>query len=298
MMERADLKIIDAIARLGTVTKAAKELHLTQSAISHAIKRLENTTGVKFWQKSGRNLTLTPAGERLLTHARRLLPQFEHIEQEIKGFASGLQGKLRIGMECYPCFQWLLKIVAPFLKAYPQVDVDVLKEFQFAGLAGLFNYDIDILVTPDPVFRPGLEFIPVFDYEQVLVIGPNHPLQGKPHVEARDLLQETLITYPIEASRLDIFTHCLLPAGGSVRKHKKMESTEIILQMVAANRGVTVLPKWLVEEQAAQFAISGIQIGTAGLHKQIFLGLREDAGRPQYQREFIELALGNVREGK
>ncbi|MCC2607005.1 LysR family transcriptional regulator [Planctobacterium marinum] len=294
MLERSDLMLIDAIDRLGTVTKAADELYLSQSAISHAIKRLETTMGVKFWKKSGRNLVLTPAGKRLLTHARRLLPQFEHIEQEISGFKSGVQGKLRIGMECYPCFQWLLKIVAPFLKAYPQVDVDVLKEFQFAGLAGLFNYDIDILVTPDPVFRPGLEFIPVFAYEQVLVVNSQHALLQKPFAEPRDLLQETLLSYPIEDSRLDIYTQFLLPVGGSVRKHKKIENTEIILQMVAANRGVTVLPRWLIEEHREQFDISALPLGNTGIHKQIYLGVREDSDPPKFQRDFVSLAL----EGK
>lgn len=290
MLERSDLMLIDAIDRLGTVTKAAEELYLSQSAISHAIKRLEHTMGVKFWQKSGRNLVLTAAGKRLLTHARRVLPQFEHIEQEIAGFKSGVQGKLRIGMECYPCFQWLLKIVAPFLKAYPQVDVDVLKEFQFAGLAGLFNYDIDILVTPDPVFRPGLEFIPVFAYEQVLVVNSQHALLQKPFAEPQDLLQETLLSYPIEDSRLDIYTQFLLPVGGSVRKHKKIENTEIILQMVAANRGVTVLPRWLVEEHRPQFDISVLSLGKDGIHKHIYLGVRVDREAPQYQQAFIELA--------
>lgn len=290
MLERSDLMLIDAIDRLGTVTRAAEELYLSQSAISHAIKRLEHTMGVKFWQKSGRNLVLTAAGKRLLTHARRVLPQFEHIEQEIAGFKSGVQGKLRIGMECYPCFQWLLKIVAPFLKAYPQVDVDVLKEFQFAGLAGLFNYDIDILVTPDPVFRPGLEFIPVFAYEQVLVVNSQHALLQKPFAEPEDLLQETLLSYPIEDSRLDIYTQFLLPVGGSVRKHKKIENTEIILQMVAANRGVTVLPRWLVDEHRTQFDISALSLGKDGIHKHIYLGIRVDSEAPQYQQAFIELA--------
>lgn len=290
MLERMDLLIIDTIARTGTVTRAAEELHLTQSALSHAIKRLESQTGVQFWQKSGRTLVLTQAGERLLAFARRVLPQFEHMEQEIKAYAAGEQGKLRIGMECYPCFQWLLKIVAPFLKAFPNVDVDVLKEFQFGGMAALFNYDVDILVTPDPIFKEGVEYLPVFEYEQVLVTAKDHELAVKEHIVAQDLKQQTLITYPVENSRLDIFTQLLLPENCGVHKHKKVETTEIILQMVEANRGVTVLPRWLVEEQNEGFDLCAIKIGPVGLRKHIYLGLREETQQPKYIQHFMKMA--------
>ena len=291
MLERMDLLIIETIHRTGTVTRAAEELNLTQSAVSHAIKRLENGMDVQFWQKSGRKLHLTQAGERLLAFARRILPQFEHMEQEINAYAAGEQGKLRIGMECYPCFQWLLKIVAPFLKAYPNVDVDVLKEFQFGGMSALFNYDIDVLVTPDPIFKDGVEYVPVFEYEQVLVTSSHHILANKEHIEARDLKQQTLITYPVENSRLDIFTQLLTPNSASVKKHKKVETTEIILQMVEANRGVTVLPRWLVEEQSDTFDLTAIKIGPQGLSKNIYLGLRNEPLRPKFIDHFMRMAL-------
>ncbi|MFX4635605.1 LysR substrate-binding domain-containing protein, partial [Acinetobacter baumannii] len=87
------------------------------------------------------------------------------------------RGALRIGMECHPCYQWLLKIVSPYLAAWPAVDVDVKQKFQFGGIGALFGYEIDMLVTPDPLYKAGLVFEPVFDYEQVLVVGPGHPLR-------------------------------------------------------------------------------------------------------------------------
>jgi len=76
----------------------------------------------------------------------------------------------------------------------------------------------------------------------------HHPLAEKPFVTPKDLSNETLITYPVELSRLDVFTHFLTPANCTVRQHKTIETTEIILQMVAAGRGVTALPKWLIDE--------------------------------------------------
>src|SRR5690606_30092766 len=91
-------------------------------------------------------------------------------ERQLEQFARGERGTLRIGMECHPCYQWLLKIAAPFLDAWPDVDLDVIQKFQFGGIDALYGHDIDILVTPDPLDQRELLFEPVFDYEQVLVV--------------------------------------------------------------------------------------------------------------------------------
>src|SRR6185503_5890591 len=100
-----------------------------------------------------------------------------------------------------------------------------------------------LLVTPDPLLKPGLRFEPVFDYEQVLVVHKNHPWASQEEVRPEQLNQETLITYPVPIERLDIYNMFLLPANVAPRKHKTIETTDIMLQMVASGRGVTALPK-------------------------------------------------------
>ena len=135
MIDRQHLRIVRAIDAEGTMTEAAKSLFLTQSALSHAMKKLEAHFEVPLWKKEGRRLTLTQAGQSVLGLAHRVLPQFEHTEAQLRRFADGKQGILRIGMECYPCFEWLLKVVAPFLKAFPDVDVDVRRAFSADHLA-------------------------------------------------------------------------------------------------------------------------------------------------------------------
>src|SRR5690606_10594251 len=106
---------------------------------------------------------------------KRVLPQLERIDEVLDQYAKGEKGALNIGMECHPCYQWLLRVVNPFLQQWPDVDVDVTQKFQFGGLAALFNYEIDLLVTPDPVLKEGVVFTPVFPYEQVLVVNEQHP---------------------------------------------------------------------------------------------------------------------------
>ena len=199
--------------------------------------------GAPLWQREGRRLRLTQAGRHLLAVAQRVLPQLEQAEERLRQLACGEAGTLRIGMECHPRCHWLLKVVAPYLAAWPGVDVDVKQKFQFGGIGALFDHEIDLLVTPDPLPRPGLRFEPVFDYEQVLVVSRQHPLANVRCVRPQQLAGETLITYPVQRQRLDIYTRFLAPAGVEPLRHKTLEDTGIMLQMVASGRGVTALPR-------------------------------------------------------
>lgn len=290
MIERIHLSLIREVDRRGSLTAAADVLCLTQSALSHTVKKLEQQLGTPVWTREGRSLRLTQAGRYLLALSERVLPQLEHAERLMREYASGERGTLRIGMECHPCYQWLLKVVDPYLAAWPEVDVDVKQRFQFGGLKALHGYEIDLLVTPDPLFKPGLNFVPVFDYEQVLVVASSHRLAGRAHVEPADLSNDVLITYPVDLERLDIYNQFFLPAGCAPRQRKTIETTDIMLQMVASGRGVAALPRWLVDEYAGRMAVAPVRLGPDGVFKQIFLGTREVDAGTAYLDAFIEIA--------
>lgn len=290
ILERTHLAIIHEVDRCGSLTAAADALHLTQSALSHTIRKLEQQLGVLIWRREGRSLRPTQAGEYLLAMANRLLPQFAHAEARMQQYAQGERGTLRIGMECHPCYQWLLKVVSPYLERWQDVDVDVKQKFQFGGIGALFGHEIDVLVTPDPLHKPGLHFEPVFDYEQVLAVAQKHPFATLPHVVPDQLTNETLITYPVAIERLDIYNQFLSPSSISPKRHKVIETTDIMLQMVASGRGVAALPRWLVDEYSRKMAIAPVRLGSQGIAKQIFLGVREADLDVDYLRAFVELA--------
>jgi LysR family transcriptional regulator for metE and metH len=284
------LEILTAIKEHGTLTKAADSLHLSQSALSHSIKKLEGQIATPIWKKEGRNLRLTAAGERIQTLANRVLPQFLHTELLLSQIAKGEMGSLRIGMECHPCYQWLLRVIQPYLEQWPDIDMDVKQEFQFGALGALLSYEIDVLITPDPLFKPKIEYIPVFDYEHRLVVSASHELAKKGFVLPEQLNEEVLFSYPVEPLRLDIFSQFLNPAKCSVKKHKYIETTEIMLQMVAAGRGVCALPGWLVDEYSKSMPIKSIRFGEKGIRKQIFVGVRKDEQHIDYLNDFIAQA--------
>lgn len=292
MLERIHLAIVQEVENQGSLTAAAGVLCLTQSALSHSMRKLEQQLGTDIWLREGRSLRLTQAGQYLLAVANRVLPQLDLAEERLRQFAQGERGTLRIGMECHPCYQWLLKVVSPYLAAWPDVDVDVKQKFQFGGIGALFGYEIDLLVTPDPLFKPGLVFEPVFDYEQVLVVAKGHPLAKAAYAKPQQLTREVLVTYPVEPDRLDIYNQFLMPAGVSPRRHKTIETTDIMLQMVASGRAVAALPRWLVQEYAGKIDVAPVRLGPRGIQKHIYLGAREADTHVDYLRAFVELARG------
>jgi LysR family transcriptional regulator for metE and metH len=123
MIELSHLKIMIALHEKGTLTQAAEALCLTQSALSHQIRPLEKKLNVKLWQRCGRRLRLTSAGELLLKVGKQTVPTLEQTEMTLKAMGQGLQGLLRIGVECYPCHEWLTQVIAKFLQTSPNIDI-------------------------------------------------------------------------------------------------------------------------------------------------------------------------------
>jgi LysR family transcriptional regulator for metE and metH len=290
MLDYQHLAILREVDRSGSVTAAAERLNVSQSALSHMIRKVEDRYGVKLWLKQGRGLRFTQAGEYLLGLAQRVLPQMEHAERVLTDFAQGRRGVLRTGMECHPCQRWLMRLTPRYLAAWPDVDLDVRTAFRFDGVAALLGHEIDLLITPDPIDLAELLFTPVIDYELVLVVHEAHPLAQSDWATPPDLLDEVLITVPVGIERLDIYTQFLVPGQCRPRQHRTAETTDLMLQLVAARRGVSVLPDWLVREEGAQLLIRAVRLGKGGINKSINLGVRRGEEGIAYIAGFLSLA--------
>jgi LysR family transcriptional regulator for metE and metH len=293
MIKRVHLEIVREVQRTGSLIKAVEKLCLTQSALSHSISKLELKLGTDIWLRDGRNVRLTPAGELLHDLACRILPDLEHCEHMLEETVGGKRGILRIGMECHPCYRWLQSVITPFLPTWETVDIDIKQQFQFDGLTALCNADLDLLVTPDPVPTPRIDFLPVFDYELVLVLADDHPHATRAFIKPEDLMDEILFTYPVSMNRLDIYNYFLNPAAVLPREQKTLESTEIMLQMVAAGRGVSALPRWLVTQYPEHRGLILKPLGKKGVFKKIYLGIHENKLDIEYIQEFISMAREN-----
>ena len=289
MIEHSHLKIIQALHDNGTLTKAAIALSLSQSALSHQIRYLEKKLQVALWEKEGRNLRLTQAGELLLQTAQQVLPVLKQAEQSLIAYGEGRQGILRIGVECYPCYEWLTKVIGNFLQQMPDIDIDVINKFQFSGLEGLLNHHIDVLVTPDKEINPDIHYEAMMDYELVLLMPAKHPLSRKKNILPEHLSEETLLVFPVPLERLDIMTLFLNPACIRPAHLKRVESIELMTQLVISGRGMCVLPHWLAQTYTQKMALRQARIGTKGIHKKLYLALRHQDKEVPYMQKFIAM---------
>ena len=287
MIERSHLKIIQALHANGTLTEAANALCLSQPALSHQISYLEKKLGVALWEREGRNLRLTQAGTLLLDVANQVLPVLSQAEKTLQAYSEGRQGILRIGVECYPCFEWLTGVIGQYMQQMPDIDIDIVQKFQFSGLEGLLNHHIDVLITPDLVKKEKIEYEILAEYQLVLLAAAGHPLAECKQLTPELLSKETLLTFPVPLERLDILTHFMTPTHLEPAKLKQIESLEIMLQMTALQRGVCVLPEWLADIKNRDSRFKKIRIGKKGLYQKLYLAMREPDKTIPYIRQFI-----------
>ncbi|MFO7769813.1 MAG: LysR family transcriptional regulator [Roseovarius gahaiensis] len=289
-IELRHLRTIRAIQQAGGIARAADLLHITQSALSHQIKGLEDQAGVELFVRRSKPLKLSAAGQRLLRVAEKVLPEVEALEGEFGGLRQGSAGRMHIAIECHACFDWLFPVLEQFRKAWPEVDVDIRPGLAFDALPALRKEEVDLVVSSDPEDLPGIQFKPLFDYEPVFVASSQHPLAQKPFVEAEDFRGETLISYPVDRSRLDVFTELLTPAKVEPRSIRQVELTAVILLLVASNRGVAVLPDWVVREVRTSSDYVTRPITDKGLTKRLYAAIRDDDADKPFVAHLVRLA--------
>lgn len=289
-LEFRHLRTIRAIHQAGGVARAADILNITQSALSHQLKGLEDQAGVELFARRTKPLRLSAAGLKMLKLAEEVLPRVEALEEEFRAMIAGKMGRLHIAIECHACFDWLFPVLERFRHAWPDVDVDIRPNLAFAALSALAREEVDLVISSDPEEIPGITFTPLFDYEPRFIASSQHPLAAKPFIEAEDFRDEVLLTYPMDRTRLDIFTGLLNPARVEPRQVRPIELTAVILLLVASNRGVAVLPDWVLREVKYSTDYVTKPVTEGGLTKRLYAATREEDTVKPFMAHFLRLA--------
>ncbi|MBN9674888.1 LysR family transcriptional regulator [Salipiger bermudensis] len=289
-IEFRHLRTIKAVHEAGSLARAADQLNITQSALSHQIKGLEEQAGIELFVRRSKPMRLSAAGMRLLRLAEQVLPQVEAAQAEFAGLRAGRSGRLHIAIECHACFEWLFPVLEAFRKSWPDVDVDIRPGLAFDALPALQKEDVDVVISSDPEALPDVTFTPLFDYSPVFVAAASHPLAEKPFIDATDFRGETLITYPVDRARLDIFSQLLSPAKVEPAVIRQVELTAVILLLVASNRGVSVLPDWVVREVKYNSDYVTRPLTEHGLTRTLYAATRSDDLEKPYMADLIRLA--------
>ncbi|MBT3146853.1 LysR family transcriptional regulator [Neptunomonas phycophila] len=290
MIELRHLKTLSALRDAGSLVEAADRVHLTQSALSHQIKDLEDRLNCSLFIRKTKPICFTSAGQRLLTLADEVLPMIRNTERDIARLAGGEAGRLNISIDCHSCFDWLMPTIDHFRQHWPEVEMDLSSGFTFQPLPALARGDLDLVITSDPEPRATITYIPLFSYESLLAVGKRHRLANKKYVHATDLESETVITYPVDQNRLDLFTRFLEPAGVEPHDTRTAELTLMILQLVASGRGVAALPNWALHEYLQRDYVAAKSLGERGVWCTLYAAIREDQKNSEFMVDFLDTA--------
>nr|WP_298412240.1 LysR family transcriptional regulator [uncultured Halomonas sp.] len=290
MLELRHLRTLIALRDAGSLVEAAERVHLTQSALSHQIKDLEERLNSPLFLRKTRPVVFTRAGERLLALAEQILPQVRMAERDLVRLAGEEQGRLHMAIECHSCFQWLMPTIDHFRDHWPEVEVDIPGGRSFDPLPALAREQLDLVITADPQPLAGVHYEPLFRYEGLLALSRQHPLADKPYVTAQELAQETLIIYPVEHSRLDVFTQFLEPAKVTPKEIRTAELTVMMMQLVASGRGVCALPNWALTEYLERGYVRALALGEKGIWSTLFAAIREEQRELPWMEDFLRTA--------
>jgi len=287
MIEIRHLRTLAALAESGSLSQAAKRLHLTQSALSHQLRGLESHYATPVVKRNGQTVELTEAGQRLLLLARSVLSNIQSTERDLARLANVPSGTLRIALECHTCFDWLMPVMDTFRKNWPEVELDLVSGFH-PDPAELLRQDrADLVIGSDNKRRTGIVNHPLFRFEILACLAVDHRLASKKFLSAKDFTGETLITYPVPAERIDVIRQVLRPARVKFER-RTAELTIAILQLVASRRGVSALPNWGIKNYVDYDYVSVRRIGSSGLWSDLYATMTREMAQKPYALDFIE----------
>lgn len=284
-LEIRHLKLVRAIRSEGNLTRAADRLHLTQSALSHQLRDVEERLGAQLFQRSRRGLLPTPAGLRLLQAAETVLDELERAEAEVR--RAGPTGLIRLSTECYTTYHWLPQALSLFQRRRPEVEVRIVVEATHRPFEALLEGELDVAIVSSTRQDRRIAYQPIFKDELVAVLWPGHRLAGRRVLRPEDFVEENLILYTIPRDRSHLFAEVLGPAGVSPRRVLHVGLTEAIVELVAARQGIGVLARWAVAPQVRAGRLVTRPITSRGLHRTWSAATLRRRRVPGHIEEFV-----------
>jgi len=275
VIETRQLLMVKAIAESGTVTRAANRLNLTQPALSHALRDLEDRLGVRLFLRRQRHMEPTPAGQRLLECAAVVLVELESAERAIAEHSEGQRGVVHLATGCYTCYHWLPGLLSDFRVSHPNVDVRIDPDVTYSVDRALVEGRIDLAVVPSPVDDPRIVQEALFEDELVAAVAPDHAWTRCRFVSAGDFAEIELILH-VPPAQSDFVVRVLRPAGVEPRRLLQLRLTEAVIGAARAGLGVTVLPAWVIAPEVAAGRLVPVRITPRGLRRQWSVAIRRD----------------------
>lgn len=264
-LEVRHLEMIAAIADTRSVARAAESLHLSQPALSHALRTLEDRLGVRLFERA-RKMTPTPAGVELNEQGKRVLAVIRDAEARLRQHKTGTTGVVRVATECYTCYHWLPAALKRLRTSMPAATVRIVGDATPRALQALLNGELDLAVLHFKPVNRRLTVEKLFTDEQVLITSVDHPLAKKRFVAPEDFRDQRLLAH--RAPEESVFWKTFLdPAGVRPLDATSLHTTEAVVESVKAGLGVAVIARWAVADHIAAGTLATVRVGARGLRR-------------------------------
>jgi LysR family transcriptional regulator for metE and metH len=290
-LDSRHLRLVAEVARTESVTRAADRLNVTQSAVSHQLRELEEKLGTPVFVRSGRRMLPTPAGRLLVEAAAHVLDAIGQAEARASQLARNIAGELRVSAHCHTGYHWLPALVDGLRRRYPAFEVHISPEHTLDPIGALLDARLDLAIMNDQSDDRRLRFRELFDDEQVAVVHPSHAWATRAFVTPEELVTEQLYLYSRSIDDSFIVQKVLRPAGIELQRVTYLQLTEGILEMIKAGMGVSVLPKWSIANVIASGDIKAIRITRAGVARKWYAATLSGIPPTPFMEEFIRLLI-------
>ena len=284
------LEAFDMLCRTGSFTRTAKNLFLTQSAVSHSMKNLEEEAGCKLLRRQGKKVALTEAGDRLLSFVRPFLDEMENLRQELDGFEKFGGGRIRLGASAQAC-RFLLP---PLLKKFKKVQGDCRFEVKCEDTPDCINLledgSLDLAITLSPYNTSDIDFVPCFNDELRVVVSPSHEWAKSGKVDWESAYKESFILYNRNSYTFRILSNYLDKIGLRISSFMEISSPEASKELIKVDMGVGVLADWAIKEESARGELVSLPIGPKKLSRTWGVSVRKGRRLNKAERFFIKIA--------
>lgn len=288
-MELWQLEVFTAVAEERSFSRAGNRLGRTQPAISSAIKLLEVEMGEPLFDRMGKSVRLTGAGEILTDYAKRLLRLREEATIAV-GELRGLgRGTLRLGANETTCLYVLPEVLASFKQAYPQVQVDIQRAITRSITERIIEGTLDFGIVTLPVKNSRLQTLTIHRDEMALIVSPTHTLATKRSVRMSDLEDEPFILHKIGTTTRERLVKHFNDGGVKMKVTMELASIETIKRFVAIGMGISIVPRLCIEKEVKEGNLQALTIRDARFKRQLGLIYNKDRYQSQAARAFLEL---------
>ena len=285
-----------ALARLGSFTRAAQELCLTQSAISHAIKALEDQAGCRLFERAGRRVSLTQSGEQMLRHVDKILGEMKAARRGLDELSRWGHGRLRLGASTTACQYILPTVLREFKQSFPKCVISIDPGDHARQMEHLLDNSIDLAIMLEPVGQKELAFVPLFSDELRFLVAPGHVWAESGRVQRDTFNEETLIVYNHTSYTFRLLEEYLREEDMPLNNILELGSMEAIKELVKIGLGVGVLAPWVAVNEITSGALVSLPLGKRKLRRQWGVGYLKGRRLSLGEETFVGLCQSVTQE--